>query len=55
MSTVRPYQRPTMRATAFEILRERAGTFYDPMLLANFITIVGGADALVRPAAQQRG
>lgn len=40
MSTVRPYTRPKMRATAIELLRERAGTFYDPMLLANFIQMV---------------
>jgi HD-GYP domain-containing protein (c-di-GMP phosphodiesterase class II) len=40
ISTTRPYMQPLMRATAIEILRNRAGTFYDPMLLANFIQIV---------------
>ena len=40
MSTVRPYQQPKNRATALQILRDRAGTFYDPLLLANFIQIV---------------
>ena len=40
ISTNRPYQQPQMRATAVEILRNRSGTFYDPMLLANFIQIV---------------
>ena len=40
ISTTRPYKQPLMRATAIEILRGRSGTFYDPMLLANFIRIV---------------
>jgi HD-GYP domain-containing protein (c-di-GMP phosphodiesterase class II) len=41
MSTVRPYQEPLMRATAFEILQKRAETFYDPLLVANFVRLVG--------------
>ncbi len=41
MSTVRPYQQPLARAAAFEILRRRAETFYDPLLASNFIRIVG--------------
>jgi len=41
MSTVRPYQQPLARAAAFEILRKRAETFYDPLLVSNFIRIVG--------------
>lgn len=41
MSTVRPYQRPLARAAAFEILRKRSETFYDPVLVGNFIRIVG--------------
>lgn len=40
MSTVRPYQKPLMRSAAFEILTKRAETFYDPMLVANFIRLV---------------
>jgi HD-GYP domain-containing protein (c-di-GMP phosphodiesterase class II) len=36
MSTVRPYQQPLMRASAMEILRKRAETFYDPLLVASF-------------------
>lgn len=40
MSTSRPYQQPLMRSAALEILRKRAGTFYDPMLVANFIRMV---------------
>jgi HD-GYP domain-containing protein (c-di-GMP phosphodiesterase class II) len=40
MSTVRPYQQPLARAAAFEILRKRSGTFYDPLLAGNFIRIV---------------
>ena len=41
MSTVRPYQEPLGRALAFEILRKRAETFYDPILVGNFISIIG--------------
>ena len=41
MSTVRPYQQPLMRAKAIEILKKRAETFYDPLLVANFVQIVG--------------
>jgi putative nucleotidyltransferase with HDIG domain len=41
MSTLRPYQKPLMRATAFQILRDRAGTFYDPLLVENFARLVG--------------
>jgi HD-GYP domain-containing protein (c-di-GMP phosphodiesterase class II) len=40
MSTVRPYQKPLMRATALEILQKRAGSFYDPVLVANFAPLV---------------
>lgn len=41
MSTVRPYQQPLMRASALEILKKRAETFYDPLLVANFTRVVG--------------
>jgi hypothetical protein len=34
MSTVRPYQQPLARAAAFEVLRKRSETFYDPLLVA---------------------
>jgi HD-GYP domain-containing protein (c-di-GMP phosphodiesterase class II) len=40
MSTVRPYQQPRMRASAAEVLSSRAGTFYDPMLVGNFVRVV---------------
>ena len=40
MSTVRPYQQPLMRASALEILKKRAETFYDPMLVASFSRLV---------------
>ena len=40
MSTVRPYQQPQMRAGALEILKKRAETFYDPLLVANFARLV---------------
>jgi response regulator RpfG family c-di-GMP phosphodiesterase len=40
MSTVRPYQEPLGRAAAFEVLRKRSGTFYDPTLVANFIRLI---------------
>jgi len=43
MSTVRPYQKPLMRTAAFEILRNRAETFYDPALTANFIRLIGAS------------
>jgi len=41
MSTVRPYQQPRMRAGAAEVLTARAGTFYDPVLVGNFVRLVG--------------
>ena len=41
MSTVRPYQKPLARAAGFEILRTRSETFYDPVLVGNFIRLVG--------------
>ncbi|HEV8658270.1 MAG TPA: HD domain-containing phosphohydrolase [Thermoanaerobaculia bacterium] len=41
MQTVRPYQKPLMRASAMEILKKRAGTFYDPLLVANFAQLIG--------------
>jgi HD-GYP domain-containing protein (c-di-GMP phosphodiesterase class II) len=40
MSTVRPYQKPLMRATAIEMLKKRADTFYDPLLVGNFAQLV---------------
>jgi HD-GYP domain-containing protein (c-di-GMP phosphodiesterase class II) len=45
MSTVRPYQQPLMRASALEILKKRAETFYDPVLIANFTRLVGGTES----------
>ncbi len=41
MSTVRPYQEPLGRQAAFDLLRKRSGTFYDPALVPNFIRLVG--------------
>jgi HD-GYP domain-containing protein (c-di-GMP phosphodiesterase class II) len=41
MSTVRPYQQPLLRARAVDILKKRAETFYDPLLVANFVQLVG--------------
>ena len=41
MQTVRPYQKPLMRASALEILKKRAGAFYDPLLVANFARLTG--------------
>jgi HD-GYP domain-containing protein (c-di-GMP phosphodiesterase class II) len=40
MSTVRPYQQPLARAAAFELLKKRSETFYDPLLVANFVRLV---------------
>lgn len=45
VSTVRPYQEPMCRAAAFELLKKRSGTFYDPVLTANFIRMIGTAAA----------
>ena len=44
MSTVRPYQKPLLRSAAIEILKKRAETFYDPLLVANFAQTVGGEE-----------
>src|SRR5437764_978655 len=41
MSTVRPYQQPMLRPRALEMLKKRAETFYDPLLVANFVQLVG--------------
>ena len=41
MSTVRPYQKPQLRSAALEILQKRSETFYDPLLVANFVQLVG--------------
>jgi HD-GYP domain-containing protein (c-di-GMP phosphodiesterase class II) len=40
MSTVRPYQKPLARAAAFELLKKRSETFYDPLLVGNFVRLV---------------
>jgi HD-GYP domain-containing protein (c-di-GMP phosphodiesterase class II) len=36
ISTLRPYQAPHARPVALDILRKRAGTFLDPLLVGNF-------------------
>ena len=41
LSTVRPYQQPQLRSGALEMLKKRAETFYDPLLVANFVQLVG--------------
>jgi HD-GYP domain-containing protein (c-di-GMP phosphodiesterase class II) len=41
MSTVRPYQQPRLRAVALDILKSRSETFFDPLLVANFVRLVG--------------
>lgn len=43
MSTLRPYQQPLARAAAVEILKSRSETFYDPVLVSNFVRIVTDA------------
>ncbi|MEK6372586.1 MAG: HD domain-containing phosphohydrolase [Acidobacteriota bacterium] len=43
MSTVRPYQQPKLRASALELLKSRAETFYDPLLVANFVSLVASS------------
>jgi HD-GYP domain-containing protein (c-di-GMP phosphodiesterase class II) len=47
MLTVRPYQQSLGRAAAFELLKRRSGTFYDPTLVANFIRLI--EDPAIRP------
>jgi HD-GYP domain-containing protein (c-di-GMP phosphodiesterase class II) len=37
VSTSRPHHQPLGRAAAFEILKKRSGTFFDPLLVENFI------------------
>ena len=32
---------PLLRARAVDILKKRAETFYDPLLVANFVQLVG--------------
>ena len=43
VSTARPHQRALTQTAAFEVLRKRAGTYYDPALVENFIRLIGGA------------
>ena len=45
MSTFRPYQQAMAQTGALEILRRRASTFYDPLLVANFTRLVQGSAA----------
>ncbi|HVS33074.1 MAG TPA: HD domain-containing phosphohydrolase [Thermoanaerobaculia bacterium] len=45
MSTVRPYQKPMMRSAALEMLQKRSETFYDPLLVANFVRLVRDSGA----------
>ena len=39
--TLRPYQKAQPRPVALEILRKRAGTFHDPLLVGNFHRVAG--------------
>jgi HD-GYP domain-containing protein (c-di-GMP phosphodiesterase class II) len=41
VSTVRPYQKAMTRPAALEVLRKRAGTFLDPLLVGNFHRLLG--------------
>ncbi len=41
MCATRPYQTSVSPRAAMEVLKNRASSFYDPMLVANFIRIVG--------------
>ncbi|HUG54598.1 MAG TPA: HD domain-containing phosphohydrolase [Vicinamibacteria bacterium] len=50
VSTVRPYQKAKARPVALEILRSRAGTFLDPLLVGNFHRLAGGAPPPEAPA-----
>jgi len=48
VSTVRPYQKAMTRPAALEVLRKRAGSFLDPMLVGNFHRLIG-ADLSTEP------
>ncbi|MFN2443728.1 MAG: HD-GYP domain-containing protein [Thermoanaerobaculia bacterium] len=50
--TMRPYQKAQSAAAALEIIRKRAGTFYDPFLVANFDLMVreSGAGGFAEPS-----
>ncbi len=41
IATSRPYQQAQSRAAALEVLKQRAGSFYDPQLVGNFIRVIG--------------
>jgi hypothetical protein len=45
ISTLRPYQAPHARPVALDILRKRAGTFLDPLLVGNFQRLAAPAPA----------
>jgi HD-GYP domain-containing protein (c-di-GMP phosphodiesterase class II) len=45
ISTLRPYQAPHARPVALDILRKRAGTFLDPLLVGNFQRLAGAGGA----------
>jgi HD-GYP domain-containing protein (c-di-GMP phosphodiesterase class II) len=40
VSTVRPHQQAFSRSAAFDVLRKRAGTYYDPELVRNFVRLM---------------
>jgi response regulator RpfG family c-di-GMP phosphodiesterase len=42
MSTFRPYQNAQAQADTLGVLKKRASTFYDPLLVANFVRLVEG-------------
>lgn len=41
VSAARPHQKPLGRAAALEVLRKRSSTFYDPLLVENFVKLFG--------------
>jgi hypothetical protein len=43
ISTLRPYQAPHARPVALDILKKRAGTFLDPLLVGNFQRLAAAA------------
>lgn len=44
LSTTRPYQQALGQAAAFEVLKLRSGTFFDPGLVGNFLRLMGEAN-----------
>ena len=54
-STTRPYSQAQSRAAAIALLRRRAGTWHDPLLVANMAHVVGVTPEQEASAAAHAG